>query len=75
MTAAKINPTLTIAVTYVPGTGRAKVATRISVRVGGSEVAHKTLGLRYTLEQAQREWRINRRTFTVTEPGILRLAA
>ena len=69
----KINPVLTVVVTYLPGTGQG--CTRISVRVGGSEVAHKTLGMRYSQKDAEREWKINRRTFTVTEPGILKLAA
>lgn len=73
--ATKINPTVTFAVTYIPGTGKCRTATRISVRVGGVEVAHKTLGLRYSQQDAAREWRVNRRTFTVTESEILKLAA
>ena len=73
----KINPVLTVVVTYLPGTGRCKTATRISIRVGGQEVAHKTLGLRYSQEDARKEWQRGRRTFTCLDgsEGLLRLAA
>lgn len=77
MAATKIVPTLTVVVTYVAGTGKCRTATRISVRVGGVEVAHKTLGLRYSQEDARKEWQRNRRTFTFLDgsEGLLRLAA
>ncbi len=67
----KINATVTFVVTY---NGK---ATRISVRVGGVEVAWKNLGFRYSQADAAREWRVNRKTFTFTTNGeeVLRLAA
>jgi hypothetical protein len=71
----KIIPTLSVVVTYVPGTGRCKEATRISIRVGGSEVAHKTVGLRWSKDAAEKEWKRNCSSFTITEPGMLKLAA
>jgi hypothetical protein len=70
----KIQPVLSFVCTIVASTGKAKIATRISVRVGGVEVAWKIMGCVYTQSAAQREWRLNRRTFTLVEETAAMLA-
>lgn len=78
MATSKIVPVLSVVVTYANGTSaKAKTATTISVRVGGIEVATKTVGGRWSKDQAMREWERNRKTFTLNEMAepLLRLAA
>jgi hypothetical protein len=68
----KVKPVLSVVVVY--GTDKGRTVTRISVRVGGVEVAWKTVGLKWSQTDAMKEWKLNRRTFTMAEHAETLLA-
>jgi hypothetical protein len=63
----KLKAELSFVLTYQVGTGKCKQLTRISVRIGGIEVAWKVVGLKWTKDQAAKEWRLNPKSFKMTD--------
>lgn len=62
---------LSARVNYVPGTGRVKVATQVTILKGNIPVATGTLGGRYSQQQAVAEFGKRRKPFIVNEIGVM----
>jgi hypothetical protein len=54
--AIKVKPVLSAVVVYVPGFGKCRVATKVTIRLGDMPVAMATLGGRATQADALREF-------------------
>lgn len=65
--ARKITPALNAVVVYVPGWGKCRTATKVTIRLGDMPVARATFGGRATVAWALREFRKAPQTFQALE--------